>query len=50
MKFDLKTFVTVLITLTLCVMTFLGNIDVKDFIAIAMMIYTYYFSKKEKVE
>ena len=33
-------------TAALIVLTFIGKIDPKDFVAIAMMVFTYYFSNK----
>ena len=46
--FDLKTFVTVCITITLCYMTVTGKMEIKDFTSIAMMIYAFYFTKPSK--
>jgi len=38
--------VFLLMTAALIVLTFIGKIDPKDFVAIAMMVFTYYFSNK----
>jgi len=45
---DLKSFVTICITVTLCYMTIVGQMDIKDFVAIAMLIYGFYFTKTSK--
>ena len=47
---DLKSFVTIAITLTMCYMTITGKMDIKDFTSIALMIYAFYFTKAKKVE
>ena len=44
---DLKSLITVLITVALIVATFMKMIDPKDFFAIALMVFTYYFTKKD---
>ena len=54
-KFDLKSFVTITITVTFCVLTIWKVIafketDIKDFLTIATMIYMFYFKKKDKEE
>lgn len=51
-KFDLKSFITVSITLTFCFLTIYKMVkfketDIKDFMTIATMIYMFYFQKKE---
>lgn len=38
--------VFILVTIALIVLTFIGKVDPKDFVAIAMMVFTYYFSHK----
>ena len=38
--------VFILVTLALIALTFLNKVDPKDFVAIAMMVFTYYFSNK----
>lgn len=44
---DLKSLITVLITVALIVAVFMKMIDPKDFFAIALMVFTYYFTKKD---
>ena len=46
---DLKSFVTICITVTLCYMTIMSKMDIKDFTSIAMLIYAFYFTKPKKV-
>ena len=43
---DLKSLITILITIALIVLTFMKMIEPKDFFAIALMVFTYYFTKK----
>lgn len=43
---DLKSLITLLLTLALIAATFLWMIDAKDFFAIVLMVFTYYFSRK----
>jgi len=38
--------VFLLMTVALIVLTFIGKIDPKDFIVLASMVFTYYFSNK----
>lgn len=42
--------VFLLVTLALIALTFIGKVDPKDFVAIAMMVFTYYFSNKWSTE
>ena len=43
---DLKSIVTLMIIFTLCYMTIVGKSEMKDFLLIATMIVTYYFTRK----
>lgn len=38
--------VFLLMTVALIVLTFIGKVDAKDFIVLASMVFTYYFSNK----
>lgn len=48
MKFDLKTFVTVCMTISLIVFTFLGKIGTELFISTCGAVFAYYFNKDMK--
>lgn len=50
MKFDLKTFVTVCMTIALIVLTFMGKIDTGLFISTCGAVFAYYFNKDSKKE
>lgn len=50
MKFDLKTFVTVCMTIALIVFTFLEKIDTGLFISTCGAVFAYYFNKKPTKE
>lgn len=43
---DLKTIITLTITGVLCYLTIIGTISGTEFLTIAVMVLTYYFSKK----
>lgn len=43
---DLKSLITLLVTLALITALFMKMIDAKDFYALALMVFTYYFTKK----
>lgn len=43
---ELKSIITLMIILTLCYMTVTKQIEAKDFLMIATMIVTYYFTRK----
>lgn len=43
---DLKSLITVMITVALIVAMFMKMIEPKDFFAIALMVFTYYFTRK----
>ena len=49
-KFDLKTFVTVCMTIALITLTFLGKIDTGLFISTCGAVFAYYFNKDVKKE
>jgi hypothetical protein len=45
---DLKSIITLLLTLALIVATFMNLLDAKDaLVPITLMVYTYYFTKKD---
>lgn len=44
---DLKSLITILLTAALIVSLFMWMIDPKDFFAIVLMVFTYYFTKKD---
>lgn len=54
-KFDLKSWITLMVTLTFCILTFykivwLHETDMQDFMTIVTMIYMFYFQKKGSEE
>ena len=54
-KFDLKSWITLMVTLTFCILTFyrivwLHETDMQDFMTIVTMIYMFYFQKKGESE
>lgn len=47
MKRDLKSIITLVLTLSLVAATFMGLLDAKDaLVPITLMVFTYYFTKK----
>ncbi len=45
---DLKSIITLLLTVALVAATFLGLLDAKDaLVPVTLMVFTYYFTKKE---
>ena len=48
--FKVKTILSLVVILTVCVLTFKNVVSVEAFMAIASAIITYYFTKKEKEE
>ena len=44
---DLKTIVTLIITLVLSYMTVTGGIEAKEFMIIAVMVFTFYFARQK---
>lgn len=50
MKFDLKTFVTVCMTIALIVLTFMEKIDSGLFISTCGAVFAYYFNRKKESE
>ena len=44
---DLKSLITVLITVALIAAVFMKMIEPKDFYALALMVFTYYFTRKD---
>lgn len=47
---DLKSIVTIIVTVVFCHMAWVGKIEAKDFMIVAIMIYTFYFNKRKNGE
>ena len=47
---DLKSIITIIVTVALVYGFIVGKIDAKDFMMIATMVFTFYFSKKKEGE
>lgn len=47
---DLKTIITLTLTIGLTVGFFMNKIEAKDYFMIVTMVFTYYFSRKDKSE
>lgn len=45
---SLKSIITILLTFTLCFMTFAGRLTAEHFLPVVTMVLTYYFTRKEK--
>ena len=44
---DLKSLVTMMITLVFCYLAIKGTIETKDFMMIVVMVFTFYFNRKQ---
>lgn len=47
---DIKSIVTLALTGVVCYLVSTSKMDVKDFFALVMMVFTYFFTKKKEVE
>ena len=50
MKFDLKSFVTVCMTVSLILFTYLKIVEPTVYVSVATAVFTYYFAHKKEVE
>ena len=44
---DLKSIVTIMISVVFCYLSIIGTLEPKEFMIIAVMVYTFYFNRKQ---
>ena len=44
---DLKSIVTIMISLVFCYLSIIGKVEAKDFMMIVVMVFTFYFNRKQ---